>query len=1543
MLFGRGQAAQYLNRRLLECEPLTYVIEPLELIGKGMSIDRGYHNEYGDCTGLTPGPPFIIEMPIMIGNEYNEDGTVLHYGSFSINNGYIKANGEAYENTGAFEFVFGGANPANVITLTNNNGYLTCTGKPGDPVIFSGSYRIASNTHLPRQDYANTFTYCTFMGKDAICASNSTTLDFLGGNTTFDNCVFKYFGSKDQHCLFFQGVYAPWDVSVTNCLFEWSTFSIQSPLTIMTPGTVELENIHFRNIGVLEEGYRPPLIDFTGGIVRNNIKNITASDCRFPYLEFGMLEIYDSVYIRNELPMVVTGYGIWVDSNATLVIDSGSVLQFGYEGSIDVKYGKLVVDSSVLTTMDEDEYGFNYDNDPQPSLAGIQEWGGIEISDSSSLDIKNSRLRFAMGPIYSTGSTQVDSTIIEYFVGRGIDILGVGGKSHKITNSVIRRNYDGNGVGIKYQTGQDDVELQRLEIENVEVRQCGGDALEIFDNMYNPKPLDVFIKDSKFYSCGDKGMLIHLMPALDTLLISGSLVAANGLGGIFMYDRGGTEAVIRMESNMVCGNGYKSTSSPSAVWVDQGKADFINNSVIFNKGTGILNSSPSTYEGTVTNNLFAYNGVYGFSRSLSNGYPIVSYNDFYENDIDGENEINLRPPTGAIYTFDELIALGGIAYTNKNYDPGFIPSQTGLIQNINYDSTTGISKINVRDFPLKGRSYAGRLMLPDIKDTVWYYILENTDDTISIMGKIRDYAEISDTFLVFDQHLSMSSALLDSGYNDVVTVEKDYEGQIRVCDADTNGTATVDIGADEYQPDSSGNMAGILVFSPSEDSLYRPGETVDIYWESQGVDYVHVFYAVAYQDMLSANWQEIELGLGADEGHCQWAVPDTISYKCRVLVQDALHSEVYGQSGIFHIKPPVLTRLLADSTYERFRVTEDNWQFENTEANMWPSSWYNQTIYTLHLDIYTGEYYPVEFNDPPIRALPYEFPNWPLFVGTFGTEQCYMYVGGKMLYRQRALEYWASIKDDWGGSCYGLSNSAMMAFGDSAVFKNHYPAVGTFGDLYPVTMTDNIRTTINRFMVTQHGEDEIEYMDANDKTPLKTVVEKCYDLFGNNKYLNDLGALTICDMDNPVPDDRGCHTVVPYKLEPHMSDPDKFWIYVYDCNIPTDSTTRVLVDTSLNFWTYDSLSWDSHLDIWIEQPLSTFLTRPKIPGIEGDDSKNAAENYYLFFAKADSVRVTSSVFDEYNILGDSLDNSLVDGMPLVFKDKFGRPPYGLYLPNGDWDCSITGPNDSLARVTLMSDRSFMTYYRSGVDSEGTDHITYPGDDSTVWVRNEGGAEISYGLKMCYNDNGGEYLMHCKGIETSSGDSSCFKFNRQFGYVIENYGQASDYILEIHQLDSLYNKDFADSNAHIDSNTALYIKPGWGDDYIDSMLILVDTDIDGTINDTIVVINDILLDIDDEESNVIPTRFELNQNYPNPFNPVTSISYSIPTRSQVTIEIFNLLGQKVSTLVDGVKPAGNHGIEWDGRDMNGRIVSTGVYLYRFQAGDHVETKKMLLVK
>ncbi|MEX2603458.1 MAG: T9SS type A sorting domain-containing protein [Gracilimonas sp.] len=118
--------------------------------------------------------------------------------------------------------------------------------------------------------------------------------------------------------------------------------------------------------------------------------------------------------------------------------------------------------------------------------------------------------------------------------------------------------------------------------------------------------------------------------------------------------------------------------------------------------------------------------------------------------------------------------------------------------------------------------------------------------------------------------------------------------------------------------------------------------------------------------------------------------------------------------------------------------------------------------------------------------------------------------------------------------------------------------------------------------------------------------------------------------------------------------------------------------------------------------------------------------------------------------------------------------------------------------------------------------------------------------------------------------------------------------------------------------------------------LITSNLDIVYVDNIYLYKETVTSIDDD--NELPGNFRLEQNYPNPFNPTTNISFIMPKASEVNLEVFNIMGQKVATLVDGFRNQGSHITTFDASNL-----ASGMYTYRLTAGSSVQVRKMMLIK
>jgi hypothetical protein len=311
----------------------------------------------------------------------------------------------------------------------------------------------------------------------------------------------------------------------------------------------------------------------------------------------------------------------------------------------------------------------------------------------------------------------------------------------------------------------------------------------------------------------------------------------------------------------------------------------------------------------------------------------------------------------------------------------------------------------------------------------------------------------------------------------------------------------------------------------------------------------------------------------------------------------------------------------------------------------------------------------------------------------------------------------------------------------------------------------------------------------------------------------------------------------------------------------------------------------------------------------------------------------------------------------------------VFIPAADWTCTTgpcpnTGsPPDPATNVEASDDSLcltiFVSWEHSGVNVSG-----FGVYDESGLVGSVGGTARNLSVQVCDNQSHDYYVVATNAFGTSgnsnhdSGSAYLLRFaSGTSGNLYGDYACGAPFTIGLERpeetcgsLDSLF---IIDSN-----NTVLYFVcldsmvtemtctlPDPGSALLDLRLLLrahyfarpcMETDTtDSTFNLCTVSAG--------EHSLLIPDHFALEQNYPNPFNSTAMIDFAVPYQTDVRIEVYNITGQLVKTLVSGSITAGVHHIAWDGLSDGGISVSSGLYFYRMASPGFVQTKKMLMLK
>ncbi len=423
----------------------------------------------------------------------------------------------------------------------------------------------------------------------------------------------------------------------------------------------------------------------------------------------------------------------------------------------------------------------------------------------------------------------------------------------------------------------------------------------------------------------------------------------------------------------------------------------------------------------------------------------------------------------------------------------------------------------------------------------------------------------------------------------------------------------------------------------------------------------------------------------------------------------------------------------------------------------------------------------------------------------------------------------------------------------------------------------------------------------------------------------------------------GGHTILPYELEQDTTQEELYYLYVYDNSYPSNTTALVLIDTTGNSnsgtWLtqYAWTNWGGPKRLMLELESSTYLNDPILP-------KNSGDFVSPFILSGDDLQVYNNIdvntriYDSQGNLTGFVNgivyNEIANSVPQIYLNGSETPPYGYYLPTDNYSIQVSDfISDTVETFFFTGNKSYL-YKRTGTITSETDRLFFDGGVSVV---NPDQVDKSISLVNIINESTQEKLFALRQITLAENDSVKIENPDDNQLKFISYGTEKNYQIELNYATQLGLGRFANNSISITQNTTHLLVPNWGDFADLQLTIYVDEGNDGTIDDTLYIINNVT-GVGDDQGSLIPTEYRLEQNFPNPFNPITTISYSIPKEGLVTIKIYNAIGEELVTLVNEIKQVGNYEIQF-----NAAALPSGIYFYRIQAGSFVETKKMVLMK
>ena len=527
-----------------------------------------------------------------------------------------------------------------------------------------------------------------------------------------------------------------------------------------------------------------------------------------------------------------------------------------------------------------------------------------------------------------------------------------------------------------------------------------------------------------------------------------------------------------------------------------------------------------------------------------------------------------------------------------------------------------------------------------------------------------------------------------------------------------------------------------------------------------------------------------------------------------------------------------------------FRPNPNGWSFDNSDANIWPQTWWSQFDYSH--DPYLGGVYifpKIPYNNGTMGLIPSKwFPDWPLFVKTFGENNCYDKFLGILFLKTISYNKWHSTLSIWGGSCFGFSTSANLVWDSLALFKTKFPNVGPWtasNKLYELPANKDNSLCINELMIKQYQKGYLRHCKKDaDLTPLVTLKKLKKMLLDNEK---DEGGLCLRNQNG-----GGGHIVNPFKIVIDTVNPNLEYIYIYDNNYPGDSTRFIKINKLLDAWYYclsvnagvPSDEWggdDAHKGLFVDWPSSLFYPQPLVDSVKKADFGNSEKNadFEIFNSTNSNIIINNQTNGTIGFLNNNVIDNLPGASP-TYTNVGNQIPIGYLLPDDQYSVEMKDFSDSLARLSLFNDNSMYVYSRGYALISHKDKFTI--NANGIKFINTDNISKDIRVQSVADDMGAEKTFTLSKLPLHTNSDILFSIIANDKLKVVNEGIATKYNLELQLVSTSGVGTFKHDSIVLDANTTHIISMNWPNIQSADLQIFVDNGNNGVNDDTLFFIN-----------------------------------------------------------------------------------------------------------